>query len=164
MQITSIITTAYDSSKRLLVKVRRFGKSDIQTPYQSNPFGLDSNPIAGMKAIYSATSEAGKNVIVGYLNVDQLSQTGEARLYATDSNGVLKTYVWLKNNGDILLGGDSDNLVKYTPLNNGLQDLRLALQQELIAIAAGISAGGGSYTPGTLNINISNSKVDKVKV
>lgn len=164
MQITTIISTAYDSTKRLLVKVRRFGKSDIQTPFQANPFGVDSNPIKGMKAIYSNTSEAGKNVIVGYINEDNLSEAGETRLYSTDENGVLKTYIWLKKNGDILLGGDTGNVVKYTELNLGLQQFKIDMQAELVKIAAGISAGGGSYSPATLSIDIADSKVNKVKV
>lgn len=164
MQYTTVISTAYDSAKRLLVKVRRFGKDDIQTPTQANPYGVDSNPIAGMKAIYSATTEAGKNVIVGYINKDHLSDVGETRIFSTDSNGVLKTYVWLKNDGDLLLGGDSDNLVKYSPLNQSMEQLQMFITQQLTLIASGISAGGGSYTPGTLNIDISGSKVDKVKV
>lgn len=164
MQYTTVISTAKDAAKRLLVKVRRYGKDDVQTPTQAAPYGIDSNPIAGMKAIYSPTTESGKNVIIGYINKDHLSDVGEVRLFSTDSNGALKTYVWLKKNGDIQLGGNTDNLVKYTPLNTSMEQLQLFITQQLALIATGIATGGGSYTPGVLDIDISGSKVDKVKV
>lgn len=59
--------------------------------------------------------------------------------------------------------GNSHNLVKHTPLDTALQNFKTALQVELGLIATGISAGGGSYTPGTLTIDISGAKVDEVK-
>lgn len=164
MQYTTVISAAYDSAKRLLVKVRRFGMDDIQTPAQVTPAGIDSNPIAGMKAIYAATDEAGKNVIIGYVNKKQLSESGETRLFSTDENGSLQTFVWLKKNGDIQLGGNTDNLVKYMPLNTSMEQLQIFITEQLALIAVGIAAGGGSYTPGVLDIDISAAKVDKLKV
>jgi hypothetical protein len=164
MQISNVISTAFDSTKRLLVKVRRFGKSDIQTPYQSAPFGIDSNPIKGMKAVYSATSEAGKNVIIGYLNENQLSDTGETRIYSVDENGGLKTYIWVKKDGTIEIGDNSSFATKYTELKSGLDAMVNIINQNLPLIAAGIATAGGSYTPISVTLDISASKNTKVKM
>ena len=40
---------------------------------------------------------------------------------------------------------------------------RLVPMYPKTAIALGITAGGGSYSPGTLSINISAAKIDKIK-
>jgi hypothetical protein len=173
MQITTVISTALDSTKRLLVKVRRFGKSDIQTPYQSNPFGLDSNPIKGMKAVYSATDESGKNVIVGYLNSDQLSEVGETRLYSTDSIGAVKTYVWIKNDGTIEIGGNADYAVLFNKLKIEFNKLKTNFNNHITEYNThthlGVQAGSGVTgitTPSTNNntSNIDNAKNSNVKM
>jgi hypothetical protein len=45
MQLTRVISTQLDSLNRRLIKVLRFGKSDVQTPFQALPHGIDSNPV-----------------------------------------------------------------------------------------------------------------------
>lgn len=163
MNITTVISTAFDTVKRRITKVRRRGKDDVQTAIEIAPYGCDSNPIAGMRAIYSPTEDKGKKVIIGYINKDQLAEVGEHRLYSTDSNGVLKFFIWLKNDGTLEIGGNSDNAVRYSPLNTGLQQFKSDIQAQLALIATGIAAGGGSYTPGTLTLDISNSKIQQIK-
>ena len=61
------------------------------------------------------------------------------------------------------LEGNTHNLVKHTPLDTALQTFKTALQVELGLIATGIAAGGGSYTPGVLTIDISGAKVNELK-
>lgn len=161
--ITAIISTAVDSVNRRIIKVRRRGRDDVQTAFEAASYGVDSNPIPGLRAIYASTEDKGKKVIIGYINVEQLAGVGENRIYSTDENGDLKFFIWLKNDGTCEIGGSSDNAVRYIPLNSGLQDLVTALQAELVKIATGIAAGGGSYSPGTLNLNITDSKIDEIK-
>jgi hypothetical protein len=163
MFITKTISTLLDKLKRREIKVLRFGKSDIQTPIEVGPYGIDSNPIKDMIAIYSETSERGKAVIVGYMNKNQLAQPGEFRAYSTDNNGGLKTYIWLKNNGNMEIGGDTNFLVRYNQLNQELQNFALFMNEQFALIATGISAGGGSYTPGNAQIDISEAKTEKIK-
>lgn len=163
MFITKLISTQLDSVGRRISKVLRFGKHDVQTGFQVAPYGIDSNPVDGMRAIYSLTAQKGKTVIIGYINVDQLAKSGELRLFSTDDAGDLKFSIWLKDDGTCEVGGNTDNLVRYTPLNQGLQDFKIAMQQELAKIAAGIASAGGSYTPGTLSIDVTNSKIDEIK-
>lgn len=64
---------------------------------------------------------------------------------------------------EIQLQGSAHNLVKHTPLDTALQTFKTALTVELGLIAAGIAAGGGSYTPGVLTIDISGAKVNELK-
>jgi hypothetical protein len=115
-----------------------------------------------MVAVYSDTNNQGEKVIIGYLNVNQLAEPGEHRIYSTDASGALQAYVWCKADGKLRLNGSADNAVRYTSLNTGAQNFKTAVQAELAKIAIGITGVGGSYTPGTLTIDISDSKVDTV--
>lgn len=161
--ITTVLSSAFDSVKRRIVKVRRFGKNDIQTAKQAVAYGMDSNPIAGMKAIFADTANRKEQVIIGYINVDQLALPGETRMFSTDDEGELQMFLWLKKDGTLWMGGNADNAVRYAPLNTGLQNLVTALQTELGKIAIGVAGGGGSYTPGTLSVDITASKINEIK-
>ena len=61
------------------------------------------------------------------------------------------------------MGGDTDNLVRYNPLNQSMGDLQNFINTQLQAIATGITAAGGTYTPGTLTIDISDAATPKIK-
>lgn len=161
--ITRTISTSFDKVTRRIVKVLRFGKTDVKTAIETAPYGIDSNPIAGMRAIYCETDQKGKNVICGYINENQLADTGECRLYSTDDQGNLKTFVWLKKDGTMQIGGSNDNAVRFSPLKTATDKLATDIQAELVKIAAGIVAGGGTYTPGTISIDISNAKINEVE-
>ncbi len=68
MDLVKIISTEIDNLKRRVVKFFRMGKSDVRTSLEANAYGIDSNPIKDMIAIYSDTSLNGKTVILGYIN------------------------------------------------------------------------------------------------
>jgi hypothetical protein len=163
LSTANVNSTSFDILKRRLVKALRFGKSDTQTPLEVAPYGTDANPIKGMVAIYGSTQVQGQNVVIGYINKEQLAAVGEHRIYSTDSDGGLKFFVWLKNDGTCELGGDADNAVRYSPLSSELTTFKNAIQAELVKIQTAITSVGGVYTPGTLTIDISNSKIDEIK-
>jgi hypothetical protein len=163
LAISKLNSTSFDNLQRRIVKVLRFGQNDVQSPIESAPYGHDANPVKDMVAVYGETREQGKTVIVGYINVNQLAEVGENRLYSTNSQGQLQTYIWLKANGDILLGGDADNSVRYSPLSSELTAFKNSLQTELVKIQTGLSGVGGVYTPGTLTIDISQAKIEEIK-
>lgn len=163
MNLTKVISTAFDGIKRRLVKVQRMGKNDVRTPFEALPYGLDSNPIQDMVCVYSPTGENGKDVIVGYLNKNQLADVGEFRTYSTDAEGNLKFYTWLKNDGTMELGGTADNLVRYQKLSDELTTFQNKLTTQLSLIAAGIATAGGSYSPGDVSIDISQAKIEEIK-
>jgi len=83
------------------------------------PYGVDSNPIADMIAVYSPTLQKGRAVIVGYINKNQLAAVGEHRIYSTDSQGNLKFSIWLKNDGTCEIGGNENHLTRFEELEAG---------------------------------------------
>lgn len=163
MQLVTIISTSFDKFKKLVPKALRFGQDDVVTAIQSAPFGIDSNPIKGLVAVYTKTSQKGADVFLGYLNKDLLAEQGETRLFSTNESGALQTYVWLKNDGNIEMGGNADNLVRYTKLNTALQQEVLKINAELAKIATAIGSLGGAYVVAPVTLDISAAKVDKIK-
>lgn len=154
-----IKSTSIEAKKRIL-KVLQFG---VKTADEIAPYGDDSNPLKDMTAVYIETSEAGEPVIIGYLNTEQLADIGEKRIYSQKANGEISFYIHLKNDGTIEFGGNADNLVRYTPLNSGLQAQVIKINAELVKIASGITAAGGSYVPVPISLNISGSKINEAK-
>lgn len=163
MNLTKVISTEIDSLTRRLIKVLRIGKSDVRTPFEAVPYGIDSSPIKDMVAVYSETAEKGKDVIVGYLNKNQLADVGENRMYATDANGNLKLYVWLKADGTMELGGTTDNAVRYQKLSDATTAYQNKIITELGKISAAIALLGGSYTVGDATFDISQAKINEIK-
>lgn len=174
VQFTKVISTAINDLLRY-IKVQRFGLEDIQEPNESAPFGDDANPIKGMTAIYAATSQRGESVIIGYINKNRLADTGEKRIFSTDSDGELSTYIWLKNDGTMQLGGIVDNAVRYIPLNAGLQAEAAKIGINLSAILVNLTAlnvAVNALVPGSVptpyvitpvDVDITNSKINEIK-
>lgn len=159
MNIAKMISTTIEQGRRI-IKMRVFGKSDARTAPEAGPFGIDSNPLAGMEAIWLPGTVNGRAVCIGYINAKQLAAAGETRLYSLDSNGNLKTYIWLKGNGDIELGGNTHHATQYEALNNALQNYITALNS---AISTGIASAGGSYTPPPAGLDISGAMLNHIK-
>lgn len=148
-----------EKGKRVL-KVFEFG---AKTAVEIAPFGDDSNPIANMTAIYADTGEAGDKIILGYINQSQLAEVGEKRIYSTDSNGAIKFFIWLKNDGTCQIGGTDDNMVRYEKLDDALQAQKTDINVELAKIQSGIIAAGGSYAKLDISINTSAAKINEIK-
>ena len=145
--------------KRIL-KVFQYG---AKTANECSPFGDDSNPIANMTAIFAETGEKGESVILGYINEHQLAKTGEKRLYSLKEDGSLSFYLWLKNNNTLEVGGNSDNLVRFTPLEEALMAQNAAINQELATISAAILPLGAVYVVTPVEIDITGSKIEEIK-
>lgn len=163
MILTTYIKNVFIRESKRFIQVMAMGEQDIREPYESMPFGIDSAPLDGMVALYSDTSNSEESVIIGYINENQIANMGEIRLYSLDGNGDQSTFIHLKNNGTVEFMGNAHNLVRYTPLDSGLQQFVQQMQTQLAQIAAGISTAGGSYTPGTISININQAKIDELK-
>lgn len=147
MQIVQVISTAFDSIKRRIVKVRRRGKDDIQTAKEYSPFGVDSNPPAGMRAIFAETGIKGKTALIGYLNLDKLAEVGETRFYSLKPDKTLSTFIWLKNDETMQIGGDTDFMVRFSKLKEVVDEL----QEDITTLKAAFSGwvvvpndGGGA--------------------
>ncbi len=168
--ITTVKSTSIEDGVRI-VKVLRYGKDDVQEAEQVAPFGIDSNPIKNMSAIYADTAVKGEPVLIGYINEKQLAKVGETRLFSTDEKGNLKTYLWLKNDGTIEIGGNSDNMVRYSKMAEAFEQLRSDFNAFVNLFNSHIHTGGtisGSTgttaTPGSgSTADITESKIDEIK-
>lgn len=143
------------------IKVLQFG---AKTADVVAPFGDDSAPLKDMTAIYAETTNVGESIVIGYINKNQIALPGEKRIFSLDASGNLSTYIHLQTDGTMHLGGDTDNVVRYSPLSSGLDVKDALINTELTKIAVAISALGGSYAPSAINTDITLAKVDEVKV
>lgn len=172
LNLVKILSTSVDSLNRRVVKFLRLGKSDVQTSQQVAPYGTDSNPIADMVAVYAPTEEKGKTVIIGYLNKNQLAAAGEYRIFSTDADGNLSTYIWLKADETMEIGGDTDNMVRFSELETAFNQLKSDFNDLVTAynthVHSGVTTGSGSSGPtptqGTASTaDISPAKIDEIK-
>ena len=163
MNFVKINSASIDNLGRRVLKFLRLGNSDVQTALEAMPFGVDAVPTKDLVAIYAPTSEKGKTVIIGYLNKKQLARIGEHRTYSTDENGTVVFSIYQKNDGTCEIGGNSDNMCRYAPLNAAMSNLANAINQQLTLIATGITTAGGTYTPTPITIDVSGVKVEQIK-
>lgn len=157
--LSTFKSAVIEGGQRVL-KVLQFG---AKTADECAPFGDDSSPVPNMTAIYADTSEAGEQVIIGYINSNQLAKTGEKRLYSLKEDGSVSFYLWLKNDGNLEVGGDNDNLVRFKPLKQGIDKSDALINAELVKISAAIVGLGGSYAPSDISTDILNSKINEIK-
>lgn len=162
MRITKIISTAIVKS-RLIIKVLGLGSKDIQTVYNITPFGIDSNPVSGLRAIWARTESMEDRILLGVLFEHAIAATGEIRLYSTNENGTIVFSLHLKNDGTCEFGGNADNLVRYSKLNDGLQSTKTGINIELGKIQSAISSLGGLYFKSDIDININAAKINNIK-
>ncbi len=173
MNFTKVISTNLNNFSQRVIKVLRYGLSDVQTPIQSTPYGDDSNPVKDMVAIYGKTTDSGKPVIIGYINKDNMADVGEKRIFSTDANGDLKTYVWLKNDGIMELGGDTDFMVRFSELKKVVDELQSDIGSLKSAFTtwivvpmdggAALKAVSGTWAGTPLTENIDLAKIAEIK-
>jgi len=164
VKFTKLISTSIDGTARRILKVLRLGKSDVQTSFECAPYGIDSNPIKDMIAIHAPSSEAGKTVVIGYINKNQMADVGEIRIFATNAQGAEQSYMWAKNNGDVELNGSANSAVRYAQLNSALQQQVTLINAELVKIQTGLAGVAGVYVPVPIQLDISGAEVSTVKV
>lgn len=143
------------------IKVFQFG---TKTATEVSSFGDDAVPLKNMTAIYGNTSEIGENVIIGYINTNQIATEGEKRVYSVNPNtGDLSFSIHLRTDGTCEVGGNTDNAVRYSPLNTAINGLDSAINIELGKISAAIASLGGSYVVTPITTDISSSKINEIK-
>ncbi|HTH58240.1 MAG TPA: hypothetical protein VL728_19475 [Cyclobacteriaceae bacterium] len=181
LTLTRIQNSLLQKSFRVL-KVLRFGKTDVRTADEIMPFGVDSNPIKNMLAIYASTSDNNQNVIIGYINKNQIAREGEFRTYSTDADGAIKFSIYQKNDGTCEIGGNTKNMVRFQELESGFNQLKndhndlVNKYNDLVTkfnthIHSGVTTGPGTSGPTTLegetenasSADISGAKIDEIK-
>ena len=144
-----------------VLKVFQFG---AKTADVVSAFGDDSAPLKDMVAIYGTTSENGDDIIIGYINKNQISQPGEKRIFSLKQDGSLSFALHLKNDGNCEFGGNSDNLVRYNALNTALQQEKNLINTELSKIATAINGvAPGAYTPTPITLDLIQAKINEIK-
>lgn len=123
MDIISIISTTLDNARRFITFERR-GRSDIREKNELSPYGLDSNPVEGIKAAFVESSLSGQGVVIGYVNTNQKADVGEFRVFSTDAEGAEQFYAWLKADATMEIGGDADNMVRFSELKTAFDQLK----------------------------------------
>jgi hypothetical protein len=123
--IVKVISSAYQNAK-LFVKFLRYGNDDVQNNHQFASFGIDSNPIKDLVAIYIETGVKGESAIIGYINPSQIAAVGETRIYSTNADGVVQMFIHLKNDGTAELNGTGNFLVKFNELQTAFNELKTA--------------------------------------
>lgn len=179
ISVSKIISTSTDEFNRLSVKVLLMGKliagkGDIRTPLQAAPYGVDSNPVAQKVAIYTPSSKVGKYYTIGILNTNCQSLPGEIRIFSTDEQENPQTYIWLRNQGNIMeLGGDQNFAVRYNELKieydktkayaAALKTATQAMATALDALIPGTSTAFIAAMAGQVLGDFSQAKNDKIK-
>jgi hypothetical protein len=162
MNLTRVISTFFDDALSRVVKVYKSGKN-VHSAKQAAPFGVDSNPIANMVAVHAATTVDGRPVIIGYVDKNLIADVGEIRIFSTNEDGDVETFIHLKNNGQIVLGGESDNAVRYSELDDGLQEFEGDINAEFVKIQTAITGLGGVYSRLNVSVNITDAKIDEIQ-
>jgi hypothetical protein len=145
--LVKILSTSIDNLNRRVVKYLKYGLGDVQTSIEAGPFGIDSNPLKDMVAIYGTTDDKGKTVIIGYINKFQLAKVkpGETRLYAIREDKTPGLELYLKDDGTAEFGGNADNLVRYSKLEEGFNQLKSDLNDFITKY----NTFAAAYTPGS---------------
>ncbi len=172
INLVTIISTSVDNLKRRLPKFYRFGKRNAETAVEVNPYGIDSNAIEGMVAVYAQTTNNGAPIVIGYINKNQQALVGELRTFSTDKDGNEKFYTWLRNDGTYEIGGTSNYAVKFNELKTEFNSLKSDFNSLVTkynshthtGVTSGSGSSGTTATPATTNSsNIDNAKNDKIK-
>ncbi len=166
MNLVKTISTSVNNLSQRVIKFFRFGKDDVQTALEYGPYGIDSNPVKDMIALYAPTTDKGETVIVGYLNKNQKAAPGEMRIFATDANAVEKFYIWMLANGTIEIGGTANYAVKFNELKTAFNSLQTSYNNFLIEYKLHVHTGGtisGSTGP-TVSVQTPNAaNIDTAK-
>jgi hypothetical protein len=127
IQTAKIISSKIDKIGRRLVKFFGLGTKDVKELLVAAPYGVDSNPVKDMVAIYGSTTIKGESVVIGYINKNAVAKVGELRFFSTNSTGAEQIYVYLKDNGKISIGGETNHLTRFENLEIAVGLLETAL-------------------------------------
>ncbi len=162
MRLTKVISTTITKGK-LIIKVLGLGSKDVQTVYNIAPFGIDSNVNPGYRGIWAKTDNQEDRILLGILFEQAISAPGEIRLYSEDDNKNEVFSLHLKKNGTCEIGGNVDNAVRYSKLDEALQSAINDINTELDKIQTAITSLGGTYLKSDIELDISDSKINNIK-
>lgn len=159
----ALVNSSFVKKLKQYIKLRVTSKHDVQSAEQVLPPGIDANPVKDMMAIICDTGVSGEKVVLGYIHKNAIAEKGEFHCFSTNEQGEEQIRFKLKKDGTAELGGNSDSLLRFSPLNTALNSYNTAVIAEFGKIATAISSLGGTYAPGTLSIDISAAKIEELK-
>lgn len=120
--------------------------------------GVFGRPTPGTKGV--KIDLGGMQIIVATHNYDlqQALVDGETYIYAMDADGTVLGSLYLNKDSEVVVNGGTDYAVSWTDLNTAMQALVTALNA---ALGTKMDTPG---TPGTLSLDLSSAKVNKVRL
>jgi len=149
ISVTKIISNTIDSTGRILSKFQRMGKNDIQETLTASSFGTDSRATKDMIAIHAQTGVSGESVVIGFINKNCLADVGENRIYSLKEDNTLSTYIWLKNDETMEIGGNTDFMVRYSELETAFNELKTSHNNLVTAFNTHMHATAATGPPST---------------
>ena len=150
--------------------------NDKQSIEQIAFSGEDNAPVEGDTVAIIEVSESYKIAIGVQDSIDPEVETGERKIYSQDSGGI-QAFVYLKNDGQLILNGTGDFAVRYNELKtafDGLKDdlnslissynahIHVTTATVLVGAIGIISPTTSTGTPSTADM--SGSKIDTIEV
>jgi phage gp45-like len=182
-EIMALLSTIYNALSTVISGAP--GKS-IQVDIETAGMNQDDAELYHLPGLYSVPAEGIKGVMldVGDNNIIiathdyRLNKTldkGETLLYSIDANGVIKSSVLLKIDGEMVLNDGADYAVKYSKLESEFNKLKtshndLLTEYKLHTHPYVDTPVGPSVTSATVSTQIANAsditltKVDKVRI
>lgn len=154
-------SASIEGGKRIIKALTIGGAATAKQVY---PFGFDSQPLEGVTAIYSSTSNMDEAVIIGYINKDQLAEPGGSRIYSLGSSGEVSGFLYARASGVLELNGSDYSAVRFQELKTQIDLLQTQINSQWPLIASGIATGGGVYTPTNVDIDLTSSESPTVKL
>lgn len=159
-------------------KVLLYGRSDVRTADPCLPHGIDSKPNKEDLTVFADTNENGSPIILGTVKNSSVTEEGETRIYATDSDGVEQFSMILKNSGQLQFGGTGDYLARFNELKAGYDQLKSDFNSLVSSYNAHIhittATVGPSAVPGVISPTVSSAapstasidaaKIDEIEV
>ena len=171
-RIGKFISSAIVSGRRR-IKVIVEGKDDVRKQFEAMPFGEDSIPLKDTRAIVVETGEKGKQVVVGYINVNQIESLGpgEKRIYSLQPNGDLSQYIHLKSDQTMEIGGNSDFMVRFNELKTAFDQLKddhnellnLIQTWTVVPMDGGLALQAAAATLNPSTADIDPAKINEIK-
>lgn len=155
-------SSVIEQGKRILKSIGIGGS--VMTTKECAPFGIDSQPPEGYTAIYANTTNNSEEVIIGYINRNQISQAGECRLYAVGVGNTVISEIYLKNNGQILMNNGNKSSVRFQDLKTAIDQQNTLINTQFQIISGLFSGLGLTYVPGTITTNLTNSESPNIKI
>ncbi len=159
-KVKTISTRVTELGQRLQ-KFLGLGLKDVQEVPVAAPFGIDSNAVKDMIAVYSPTMVKGEAVIIGYINKNALAEVGGLRLFSTNAQGTEQFYVYLRNTNNLELGGTNRHLTRFEELEIAFNTLK----NEFNLHTHTGNLGAPTSPPIVPSVaDISGAKIDNIKV